>query len=105
VDRQQPIQPGDMLRIGPLTFKVQYTATPPPPEPEPAFEPLEDDAAQESGPFIEPVPLEPVADDTPIPLLPEPESEGGIEVVFDDADTMKLPEGEDFRDFLRKMDK
>jgi hypothetical protein len=45
------------------------------------------------------------ADDTPIPLAPDEGSKESADVVFDDAETMHLPEGDDFRDFLREMDK
>jgi pSer/pThr/pTyr-binding forkhead associated (FHA) protein len=89
VTGKQLVHPGDHLQIGPLTFQVQYPLAAPPEDSEVGLE-LVDDM--------------PVTVDGPIPLVEEADSSESMDVIFDDADTMKLPEGEDFRDFLRKMD-
>jgi pSer/pThr/pTyr-binding forkhead associated (FHA) protein len=105
VTGQQQVRPGDFVKIGPLTFKVQYSAPSTPKEAEPLIELAEEQPAKEPEPLIELVEDKPTGDDAPIPLLDEPGPKEGFDVVFDDAETMNLPEGEDFRDFLRKMDK
>jgi pSer/pThr/pTyr-binding forkhead associated (FHA) protein len=102
VTRQQLVRPGDQLQIGPLTFKVQYPAPVVPQEPEPLLELVEDQPKAE--PLIPLAEDKPVPADAPIPLVDVEDSAEGLALEFDDADTMNLPEGEDFREFLRKMD-
>jgi pSer/pThr/pTyr-binding forkhead associated (FHA) protein len=91
------VEPGDRLRIGPITFAVEYEpmqvvkdASRHPPkanEPEPAFELIDDDADTAEGP----IPLQKTAEES-------------IELVFDDSEPLDLPDGEDLRDLLNKMD-
>jgi pSer/pThr/pTyr-binding forkhead associated (FHA) protein len=103
VSGQQPVASGDRLRIGPLTFAVEYeapqmvnerkpvadapaSAT----EPEPAFELIDDSDTKIPAGRI-----------PPLQVGDEGES---FEVVLDDSEPLNLPEGEEFRNLLNKMD-
>jgi predicted component of type VI protein secretion system len=102
VTQRQVVRSGDELRIGPLTFTVQFAGSPPTkaaPEtavPEtaeagfqPAFELIEETPAPANG---------------PIPFKAAAEGEE-LELEFGDAEPLNLPQGEDLRDFLSKMDR
>jgi pSer/pThr/pTyr-binding forkhead associated (FHA) protein len=99
------VHPGDQLQIGPLTFKIQFPAPSASRDSEPGSKLADEKPATEPEPFIELADDKSAADDTPIPLMDEASSKESADVVFDDAETMNLPEGEEFRDLLRKMDK
>jgi predicted component of type VI protein secretion system len=118
------IRSGDQLTVGPLTFEIQISGPPvvndhPPTgapkaaakEEAPAFVLIDQEEApafqlveeEESSP--KPVPAQPESDAEPIRLKMEPEDEEeNIEVVLDENQQMTLPEGDEFRDFLSKMD-
>jgi pSer/pThr/pTyr-binding forkhead associated (FHA) protein len=104
VEGEQVVRPGDRLRIGPITFIVEYQLTPEaidrllrgedvPGRGEPEFEILEEAGA------------EPTAEDdlAPVPVDEEPEQAvDELEVI--DAGEYQLPETEELRDILTSLD-
>jgi predicted component of type VI protein secretion system len=107
------VRAGDRLKIGPLTFTVDYPMAP-------RVGALPDAAASPTAPAQEAPtrPAKPIrkGDDRPIPLagesgeptdvipLHQDSDAEDIPIEFDDATPLHLPEGQDFRDFLSRMD-
>jgi pSer/pThr/pTyr-binding forkhead associated (FHA) protein len=99
---KQAVEPGDQLQIGPVTFRVDYAVESPvndvvrdSPNPVPASAEPESEAfygfADERG-------RKPAR---PSPAAPAP----GTAANFDFGELSNLPQGDDFRDLLRKMDR
>lgn len=103
------VRAGDRLKIGPLTFTVDYPMAP-------RVGALPDAAASPTAP-VHKSPTQTAKPahkgDAPIPLVDEPadvipiqqDSEAEeIPVEFDESTPLRLPEGQDFRDFLSRME-
>jgi pSer/pThr/pTyr-binding forkhead associated (FHA) protein len=85
------VLPGDHLTIGPLMFAVEYSLG---------------NANEESEPDVELVDAPAAASNAPIPFKDQDaEQHEAAEVIFDDSESLHLPEGGDLRDFLGKMDR
>jgi pSer/pThr/pTyr-binding forkhead associated (FHA) protein len=104
---KEVLRPGDRLAIGPLVFVVEYRLTPA------AIDHLlrAENAAEEVEEFVEALPLDGEPETGPVDLAPfagEPEvaAEGEAEevVLLDDAEPWHLPEAEELRDILSKLD-
>jgi predicted component of type VI protein secretion system len=130
---KQRVLPGDRLRVGPLTFSVCFDVPPvakdlpdtagQTEEAEPAFELIDDlppkkrPVIRNDGNMVDPA-YEPIEDlppsaDGPIPLQPDDDSliplqkddDSTVDIDIDAGEPMQIPEGEDLREFLKKMDR
>jgi predicted component of type VI protein secretion system len=104
---KEVVRPGDRLAIGPLVFVVEYRLTPA------AIDRLlrAETAAEEASEFVEALPLdgEPVTGPVDLAALAGEleaanEGEAEEEVLLDDAEPWHLPEAEELRDILSKLD-
>jgi pSer/pThr/pTyr-binding forkhead associated (FHA) protein len=93
------VNPGDLLAIGPLTFTVEYQLRESVVDTT-AYVPLAN--ADDEFEVVEVLPV-----DAPVkPAKPTvTEEDEGFEIVLDDCEPLELPEGEDWRNLLNKMDK
>lgn len=107
VRRKEIVHPGDRLRLGSVTFLVEYELTPD------ALQRLggeEDFAILEGEDELEVVEEAASASTDSVPLVGEVEEveeveEVGAEAIpFDEQGDMNLPEGGDLRDFLIELD-
>lgn len=128
---RQTLQAGDRLKVGPLTFSVDYAA---PPKVQALSDETDGSNGQEhqtpkrddklapapGNADDEPIrlvgidppalrglksqPTPPPSDPGPIPFKNDHRSEEAVNVEFDDAEPLHLPEGENFRDLLSRMD-
>ncbi len=123
VQGRTPVQAGDRLQIGPITFTVDYPAAPKISAlPDTAAKGNSSQSAKSVGTDGDELPI-PLADEPPTPsknrgaspspkpaaaVIPADEDQPVIEeeapVEFDDSEPLRLPEGENFRDFLSRMD-
>jgi pSer/pThr/pTyr-binding forkhead associated (FHA) protein len=97
------VNSGDQLQIGPLLFTVQFQptksgaetlkVTPPPPGADTQPRRKADDLARTKAPAI-----------SSSPTIPPTGEEEDIEIIMNDKHPLDLPEGDDFRDLLSKLD-
>ena len=97
------VNSGDLLQIGPLLFTVQFQATksgaetlqgtPPPLSAETQPRKQRDDLTRTTAPAV-----------SSSPTMPPTNEEEDIEIVMNDKHPLDLPEGDDFRDLLSKLD-
>jgi pSer/pThr/pTyr-binding forkhead associated (FHA) protein len=97
------VNSGDQLQIGPLLFTVQFQptksgtetlqGTPPPPSAETQPRKRADDLTRTNAPAV-----------SSSPTMPPTNEEEDIEIVMNDRHPLDLPEGDDFRDLLSKLD-
>jgi pSer/pThr/pTyr-binding forkhead associated (FHA) protein len=97
------VSSGDQLQIGPLLFTVQFQATksgaetmqgtPPPPSAETEPRKRAEDLTRTKAPLV-----------SVAPTMPPTNEEDDIEIVMNDRHPLDLPEGDEFRDLLSKLD-
>ena len=118
---RQTVRAGDQLKIGPLTFSVDYhspptvqahpdadadSALPDANESEPALQLMEEEAPRPPAPKAKPSPPPlPLAGSGVIPLKEDAETEEIADMEFDESQRLNLPEGSNLRDFLNEMER
>jgi pSer/pThr/pTyr-binding forkhead associated (FHA) protein len=107
VSGKEVVRPGDRLEIGPLVLLVQYQLT------QAAIDRLlrgegvaDDDAEElvEALPLVEEDPNTVRLEDAVEPILTEPEEVIEAAPILDDAEGWQLPEADDLRNILSRMD-
>jgi pSer/pThr/pTyr-binding forkhead associated (FHA) protein len=98
---KQTVKPGDQLKIGPMIFGIDYDA-------EDSLAKTPKQLALPAAIANEPEPAFELIDDEPPTVKPAQttkEEDEKIELIFDDAEPINLPEGQDLRDVLGQMER
>ncbi|HKI38524.1 MAG TPA: FHA domain-containing protein [Gemmataceae bacterium] len=105
VEGEQVVRPGDRLRIGPVTFIVEYQLTPEAIDRLLRGEDVHADGAEPEFEILDEVAAEPTADEDvalePVEEEPAPELDD-LEVI--NAAEFQLPETDELRDILTSLD-
>jgi len=102
---REPLCPGDQVTIGPLTFDVDYPLEVVDQSALPSVLPVEEEEA--SPPPSRPTRKTPAPPPEPVEEVAEAKPEDSeMELVFDidDTESLKLPEGEDWRNILGNLE-
>jgi pSer/pThr/pTyr-binding forkhead associated (FHA) protein len=104
ISRRIRVNSGDQLQIGSILFTVEYQPTKA--AEETLVSPLRPQLAPEassSKPNTDPAGTKPPSSST-LPTIQPDDMEQDVEIIMNDAHPLDLPEGEDFRNLLSKLD-
>jgi pSer/pThr/pTyr-binding forkhead associated (FHA) protein len=97
------VKPGDQLQIGPLLFTIQFgpTAAAETMQAVPRTPAADTQRRKEAKDLIRSTKSSPALS---TPTMPPTNDEDDIEIIMNDKHPLDLPEGDDFRDLLSKLD-